>query len=136
MGLPLTTADLGTETLRKGEATFDSIYGRAAEKVRKRVSACHPLLESWMINWVYGQVLSAPGPTKREREICAVAVLAGGGPGTEPLLVSHLRGALRCGATPEELRAIIDHTTLIFGKDKAEVAEGVWLTYQRARNML
>jgi alkylhydroperoxidase/carboxymuconolactone decarboxylase family protein YurZ len=119
-----------------GEAAFDAIYGRAAVKVRTRIANCHPLLDAWVIRWVYGEVLSEPGPSLRERELCAVAVLAGGGPGTEPLLVSHCRGALRCGATPEELRAVIDHTEHVFGADAAERAEGVWTTYDRARNAL
>lgn len=120
----------------KGEEAFDAVYGRAAAKVRTRISNCHPLLDSWVIRWVYGEVLSEPGPGLRERELCAVGVLAGGGPGTEPLLVSHCRGALRCGATPEELRAVIDHTVHVFGADAAERAEGVWTTYDRARNAL
>lgn len=109
-----------------GIDAFDAVYGRAAEKVRGRISACHPLLDQWVIEWVYGRVLSAPGPSLRERELCAVAQLAGGGPGTEPLLVSHLRGALRCGATREELRAVVEHTKWIFGDDAAERTEGVW----------
>jgi 4-carboxymuconolactone decarboxylase len=134
MGRLVAAADV--DAVKNGEAAFDAIYGRAAAKVRARIAACHPLLDAWIIRWVYGQVLSAPGPSLRERELCAVGVLAGGGPGTEPLLVSHCRGALRCGASPEELRAVVDHTELVFGLDAAERTEGVWTTYERARNTL
>lgn len=128
--------EAAADVVARGEEAFDAIYGRAAVKVRTRISNCHPLLDSWVIRWVYGEVLSEPGPSLRERELCAVGVLAGGGPGTEPLLVSHCRGALRCGATPQELRAVIDHTRHVFGEDAAERAEGVWTTYERARNAL
>lgn len=125
-----------SSTAGAGDEAFAAVYGRAAGKVRRRIAAAHPALEAWMMDHVYGTVLSAPGPSMRERELCAVAALAGAGLGTEPLLVSHMRGALRCGASATELRAIIDQTELVFGEGEAERAEAVWMTYQRARNML
>jgi alkylhydroperoxidase/carboxymuconolactone decarboxylase family protein YurZ len=122
--------------LTDGEAAFTAIYGRAADKVRGRIGACHPLLISRVLNFVYADVMSTPGPEPRERELCAVAVLAGGGAGTEPLLISHCRGALRVGASKDELRAILDHTEHVHGADCAERSKAVWYTFERARAML
>jgi alkylhydroperoxidase/carboxymuconolactone decarboxylase family protein YurZ len=119
-----------------GAAAFAAVYGSAAGKVRSRIGACHPTLISRVMSFVYADVMSAPGPEPRERELCAVAVLAGGGAGTEPLLISHCRGALRVGASRDELRAILDHTEIVHGVDCAERSTAVWYTFDRARNML
>lgn len=119
-----------------GELTFGEIYGRSASKVRQRLMEFHPALDNMVIRFAYGEVLAAPGATLRERELCAVASLAGGGPGTEPLLVSHCRGALRVGASREELRAVLDHTESVHGADASERVEAVWYTFDRARNAL
>jgi alkylhydroperoxidase/carboxymuconolactone decarboxylase family protein YurZ len=119
-----------------GEATFEQIYGRAESKVRSRIASFHPLLEDWVIQFGYGQVLSNPGPDLRERELCAIGVLTGGGQGTEPLLISHIRGALRVGATAEEVRAVLDHTQPVHGDLAAEHAEAVFSIFERSRAVL
>lgn len=126
----------GKDPFLAGERVFESIYGRVASKVRSRVAGFHPDLEGWMIRFAYGQVLARSGASLRERELCIVAMLAGGGRGTEPLLTSHCRGALRVGATREEVRAILDHTELVHGGVAAEIVEAVWYTMDRARNIL
>lgn len=129
-------AELGVDSSLVGSHTFDSIYGRVAGKVRDRIARCHPLLETWMIRFAYGDVLSRPEATLRERELCLVAMLAGGGSSTQSLLVSHCRGALRMGATKDELRAVLDHTELVHGSQASEIVEAVWYTMDRARNIL
>jgi 4-carboxymuconolactone decarboxylase len=126
----------GEYYLEAGRATFDRVYGRSALKVRHRIASFHPLLDDWVIRFGYGQVLSRPGPELRERELCAVGILAGGGQGTEPLLVSHLRGALRVGATADEIRAVLDHTECVHGKEAAERTEAVYSGFERSRSLL
>ncbi len=55
-----------------------------------------------MVEIGYGRILSRPGLTLRERELCVIAVLAG--QNVAPQLSSHLRGAMRAGATAEAVR--------------------------------
>mmetsp|Transcript_34843 Transcript_34843/g.56394 ORF Transcript_34843/g.56394 Transcript_34843/m.56394 type:complete len:100 (-) Transcript_34843:45-344(-) len=91
----------------------------------------HPDLDQWMVRVGYGMILSRPGPTPRERELCAVAALAG--LSVSPQLISHIRGALRVGATREECRAVLDHTEAIFGAAAQEEVDAVWMTIDSSR---
>lgn len=91
---------------RRGEALCRRVYGDAYEKLRRNVRRLHPDLERWMIEEGYGKVLSRPGLDLHARELCVVGLL--GALGYEPALHSHLRGALRVGATVEEVGAALD----------------------------
>jgi 4-carboxymuconolactone decarboxylase len=65
----------------------------------------HPELDRWILEHGYGEVLSRPGLSVREREVLAVVVL---GALRLPLQQeSHRRGARRHGATAAALRAIL-----------------------------
>ena len=54
----------------------------------------------------YGKVLGRPGLPASERECIAVALLAVLDLPRQQ--VAHVRGALRCGATAEEVEAALD----------------------------
>ncbi len=63
-----------------------------------------PELADWILEEGYGRVLSRPVLSIRERELIVVAVLAAL---RLPLqLESHVRGALRVGATAAEVAAM------------------------------
>mmetsp|Transcript_15397 Transcript_15397/g.35600 ORF Transcript_15397/g.35600 Transcript_15397/m.35600 type:complete len:100 (-) Transcript_15397:57-356(-) len=83
----------------------------------------HPLLNTMMIEHGYGRVLSRTSLPLRIRELCVLAVLAG--QSVAPQLTSHMRGAIKCGATPEEVKAVISQTHLAWGKEAQEVADAV-----------
>ena len=64
----------------------------------------HPDLARWILEDGYGKVLSRPILSLRERELIVVAVLAAL---DLPLqLESHVRGALRVGATKRQVEAM------------------------------
>lgn len=64
----------------------------------------HPDLADWILEEGYGRVLSRGVLSIRERELIIVAVLSAL---RLPLqLESHLRGALRVGATPRDVAAM------------------------------
>lgn len=68
----------------------------------------HPDLAEWILSNGYGQVLSRPGLSIRERELIVVAVLAAL---RVPLqLRSHVSGARRVGASEREIGAMIRRT--------------------------
>lgn len=90
---------------RRGEELCRRVYGRAYARLRRNVRGLHPALDRWMVTEGYGKVLGRPGLDPVLRELCIVALLAAAG--GDPQLRSHLRGALRLGASPEEVEAAL-----------------------------
>jgi 4-carboxymuconolactone decarboxylase len=69
-----------------------------------RMAGFHPDLADWILADGYGRVLSRPGLPIRERELIVVAVLAA--LKLPKQLESHVRGALRVGASEREVAAV------------------------------
>ncbi|HVE42186.1 MAG TPA: carboxymuconolactone decarboxylase family protein [Planctomycetota bacterium] len=70
-----------------------------------RMAGFHPALAAWILEDGYGKVLSRPILSIRERELIVVALLSAL---KLPLqLESHVRGALRVGATKGEVAAML-----------------------------
>lgn len=98
--------DRHAEWTARGEATCRIIYGDHYDKLRTNVRQLHPALEAWMITEGYGRTLSRPGLDLKSRELCTVAqtaVLR-----TPRQLHSHLLGALRAGASTDEITATLN----------------------------
>lgn len=72
--------------------------------------------------------------TLRERELCAIAALAGAH--ASPVLVGHLRGARRAGATAAEVAAVVALTARVWGADAAAEADAALYAADRARYLL
>ena len=107
-GLDPVTAGVGfpsAELSARGAALFERIYTTAADSVRGRLAEHHPDLARWIAEHAYGRVLSRPALDPRLRELLAVAALAVTGPDRQ--LASHARGAIRCGATPQDVLAAV-----------------------------
>lgn len=90
---------------QRGKSLFDQIYGANSETVRLRISNHHPDFGDWVAGHAYGRVLTRPGLSAKEREICAVAVLAA--MEQDRQLAGHVRGAIHCGANHLELEAAL-----------------------------
>lgn len=95
-----------TDRGERGVALFERIYQDDTEPVRSLLARGHPEFERWVLEHAYGRVLSRPGLSPDRRELLAVVALAA--LGQDRQLASHARGALRCGATAEELEAALD----------------------------
>lgn len=93
-----------TEEGARGKELFERIYGARAEEVRRRLASLHGDLERWVLEHAYGEVLSRPGLSTKQRELASVAALVVSRQWRQVL--SHLRGALRLGADPGEIRAV------------------------------
>ncbi len=95
------------ERRERGERLCRRIYGDAAyRKLRRGVRRLHPAMDRWMVEEGYGRVLARPGLDVPDRELCVVALLAAAD--WPPQLHSHLRGALRSGAEPEQVAAALE----------------------------
>jgi alkylhydroperoxidase/carboxymuconolactone decarboxylase family protein YurZ len=93
-------------TDQRGAALFERIYADKADGVRGRLASFHPDYHRWVASHAYGRVLSRPGLSAAKRELCAVAALLA--LGQDRQLASHARGALRCGASADEVQAVPD----------------------------
>lgn len=85
-----------------GRALFDAIYDRNAHAVHGLLASFHPDFHDFVIESAYGRVLARPGLEPVVRELLAVAGLAA--LQQAPQLVAHARGALRFGATLDQVR--------------------------------
>lgn len=103
------------DTVRVGEETCRKVYGHKYDALRQSVSRLHPALDAWMVTAGYGEVLSRPGLSLVERELCIVAACAASE--QIPQLKSHLRGARNCGATIEDLAQTLSALTDIVTRE-------------------
>ncbi len=60
-----------------GKKTLQTVYGPVADKLRANFRQMHPLLESVLVEHIYGRVLSRPLVGLRVRELCTVSIIAG-----------------------------------------------------------
>ena len=92
----------------RGVALFRRIYAGQADAVRLRLASHHPDLERWILEHAYGRVLGRPALNPRLRELFGVAFLVALRAWRQ--LPSHLRGAIRCGASTAEVLEAIRQT--------------------------
>jgi 4-carboxymuconolactone decarboxylase len=92
----------------RGAEVCRAVYGDQYEALRDNVRRIHPELDTWMVAEGYGRVLGRPGLPLERRELCIVAILARQGASVERQLYSHLRGALRVGASERTVGAALD----------------------------
>ena len=112
-----------------GRALFDAIYGELAEPVRGRLAAHHPVLARWIEDHAYGTVLAREGLAPARRELLAVVCLAA--TRQERQLASHARGALRLGASAQELAQALEVVGDLLGAEAAEVARRIVARFVR-----
>lgn len=88
----------------RGDELFERIYGSGTDAVRERLASFHPNYAAMIREHAYTRVLTRPGLDAATRELCAVAALIV--LGTDRQLASHARGAVRCGASAEDVLAV------------------------------
>ena len=90
----------------RGNQLCRQIYGDQFEKLLNNMNRLHPDLADWMIWEGYGKVLSRPFLSPRVRELLIVGMTAA--LQVERQFHSHVRGSLHVGATPTELRRVLE----------------------------
>lgn len=91
--------------LRTGRAKHEEIFGEHALNWRERFSGISPDAVDYLMKYCFGAYYCRPGLDLKTRELCtvtALAVLA-----RWPQLKSHIGGALRVGATKEEITEVL-----------------------------
>lgn len=112
----------------RGEKICRRVYGDQYGSLRKNISGLHPDLDRWMVEDGYGKVLARPGLSLQDRELCVTALLAV--QGARAQLHSHLRGALRVGASPDAVHAALEAVASLMD---AETGSRAWQTWERVR---
>ncbi|MBL8693538.1 MAG: hypothetical protein JNJ88_05515 [Planctomycetes bacterium] len=94
----------GRASKAAGRALFDRIYAQHASAVRARLAELDPSMARWVEQHAYGSVLSqCKALEDSDVECLAVAALVA--TNQERQLISHILGAIRCGAPPRAIRA-------------------------------
>lgn len=97
-----------------------AIWGEQQQRIEAALFATDPHLAALIGNVAYDEVFTRPGLSLRNRELLAVALLAASGNVDE--LPTHLRGALRQGASERELREVLIHSAMFIGFPRALAA--------------
>ena len=78
------------------------IFGEQHDRIQQRLERLDPNLAAYIRDFAYDTVYQRPGLDLKTKELLACALLASLGAGSE--LKTHLRGALRAGASETEVR--------------------------------
>jgi 4-carboxymuconolactone decarboxylase len=78
------------------------IFGQQHDRIFERLSALDPDLAGYIRDFAYDTVYERPGLDLKTKELLACTLLLGLGSPDE--LKTHLRGAIRAGATEQEVR--------------------------------
>jgi len=114
---------LATRTQVMGESFVDRAFTNATEYTLP--------MQEFITRNAWGNVWQRPGLDLKTRSMVTVAMLTALGKQTE--LKGHVRGALKNGVTPEEIREIMLHATVYCGfpaaidafRSATEVVEGL-----------
>ncbi len=82
--------------------SLPTLWGDQEARIRARLEALDPTLARWVLDFTYGEVYARDGLDLKTKELLACAMLVA--QGNPPELTTHLRGALRAGATEQEVR--------------------------------
>lgn len=110
----------GTNDRTDGAGARERIWGEEAEAIEAKLRGTDPDLADLIVRVAYDEVFERPGLDLKTRELVAVALLASMGAHKE--LPTHLRGALRCGATAAELRETVLQVAMFAGFPRALAA--------------
>lgn len=88
-----------------GNAMFQKVYGKITNRVMGNMRNAYPDLPFYAIHCLYGPLFSPTGNGLGSKETCLVIVAALVPQDVIPQLKGHLKGALNCGATQEEVDA-------------------------------
>ena len=98
----------------------ETVWGKHADQVRANLARRHPDLAELIERVAYDEVFERGALDLRTRELLALAHLLDVGRQSD--LRTHLIGALRAGATPDELRELVIHAAMFVGFPRALAA--------------
>ncbi len=118
---------------KKGVERCKKVYGDKFEKLIRNINNFSPELAEWLVLEGYGKVLGRTGLHFKERELCIVAVLAA--MKFKDQLYSHINGALKAGASLEEINVVIKNLDLLGKKKLSGIGIQVLNRYKKEKGM-
>ena len=104
-----------SERYKKGKAMLEKIHGaHSGEGIVTALEDVCPDLATMTIEWGFGEIVSRTGIDLRTRQLVTIASCVTLGH-AEPQLRAHIEGALRVGATKEEIVEVILQVALYAG---------------------
>jgi len=105
---------MNSEKYQKGWDKLNEISPGAADRTVASLNDIAPDMVNYLMEFVFGEISSRPGLDMRAREITAVAALTALGTAPTQLKV-HIKGALNCGCSREEVTEVIMQTLVYAG---------------------
>jgi len=97
---------MSTELYKKGMAEMRRHFGSAADQWIKSIKAIAPEFAKVNVEFPFGELYTRDVLDDKTRELCTVAALTVQGFALPELKV-HVKGALNCGASREEIVEVI-----------------------------
>lgn len=97
---------MSDERYERGLKRLTDVHGVVGEGVLEEVRSIAPDFARMVIEFPYGDIHSRPGLSARDRQLAIVSALTALG-NVEAELVIHMRAALRCGVTRDELVEVV-----------------------------
>ncbi len=97
---------MSEEKYKRGLEKLEEISPGAAKRTAESLNDIAPDMVRYMMEFVFGEISSRPGLDMKSREIAAVAALAALGTAPNQLKI-HIKGALNCGCTREEVVEVL-----------------------------
>jgi alkylhydroperoxidase/carboxymuconolactone decarboxylase family protein YurZ len=106
------------DRMERGLEIRRKIFGESDEDAwREMNDDFDPAMDEYMLGFRWGTITARPGLDLRTRQLCAIATFLAIGNLEQvgDTVERHIRGALRCGATPQEVVEVILQTGLWAG---------------------
>ncbi len=116
-------SDEANKWFSEGQELCRTVYGKNYKRLKDKFLAVSPEIFRWMVNEGYGKVLSRPGLTHIERELCEVAALIY--EKRERQLVSHIMGSLNVGATTAMIARVNEDIHFLIDDDNYKITNAL-----------
>lgn len=97
---------MSDDKYKLGVEKLEEISPGAAARTAESLNDIAPDMVRYLMEFVFGEISSRPGLDLKSREITAVAALAAIGTAPNQLKV-HIKGALNCGCTRDEIVEVL-----------------------------
>lgn len=97
---------MSNDKYKRGLELLEKVSPGASKRTAESLNDIAPDMVRYMMEFVFGEISSRPGLDMKFREITAMSALAALGTAPNQLKI-HIKGALNCGCTREEIVEVL-----------------------------
>lgn len=97
---------MSDDKYKRGLELLEKVSPGASKRTAESLNDIAPDMVRYMMEFVFGEISSRPGLDMKFREITAMSALAALGTAPNQLKI-HIKGALNCGCTREEIVEVL-----------------------------